>query len=268
MSPSKFYIDKWFLDFTGSDGEAMIFYAAKLSWYNLKVRYTSWINYTPGSGVKVRSRFNKVHFPEKNGAAIHWHDDLFEVAGNWKSVSTPLQSRLFNSDTGYLDWYCYQPASIVQLDIKGEILKGKGYVERLVLTTPPWKIPMDELRWGRFHSLNHHLVWIEIRQESNQQWIWLNGSRINKCTIEDDHISTRDKNFQLELDRQVVLESGKTIYDVVQKILKYLPGFNKIMPIWFLMADSHKWLSTGTFQNGTGLVLQSKAIHEWVNFNA
>ena len=53
----------------------------------------------------------------------------------------------------------------------------------------------------------------------------------------------------------------------MQKLLSYLPGFNKLMPSKFLMADSHKWLSKGEFQKNGSPVTQGMAIHEWVNFN-
>ena len=71
----------------------------------------------------------------------------------------------------------------------------------------------------------------------------------------------------MKLDRSVVLESEKKIFQVVQKLLCYLPGFNKLMPSEFLMANSHKWLSKGEFQKNGSPVTQGMAIHEWVNFN-
>ncbi|NND79531.1 MAG: hypothetical protein HKN53_06515, partial [Maribacter sp.] len=110
--------------------------------------------------------------------------------------------------------------------------------------------------------------WIELRKETKQQWLWLNGERIINCTIEDDQISSSEKNFLLKLDCAVVLESEKKIYQVVHKLLRYLPGFNKLMPAEFLMADNHKWLSKGAFQKNGSPVTHGMAIHEWVNFNA
>ena len=88
------------------------------------------------------------------------------------------------------------------------------------------------------------------------------------ASIEDNHISSQEKDFVLKLDRGVVLESEKKIFHVVEKLLRYLPGFNKLIPTKFLMADNHQWLSKGEFQHNGHTVTQGMAIHEWVNFNA
>jgi hypothetical protein len=268
MGRSNFHLNKWFLDFIGNSGETMIFYAAKLSWNGFVVRYASWIHYIPESGVNVTSHFRNVQLPEKKDKLITWHNDKFEVTGSWESVSKPLQCRIFDSDDGYLDWQCFQPASIVKLKIKDKVIKGNGYVEQLILTTPPWHVPMHDLRWGRFRSLNETMVWIELRKENKQQWLWLNGKKIINCSIEDDHISSQEKNFFLKLDCGVVLESEKKIYQVVEKLLHYIPGFRKMMPMKFIMAHNYKWLSKGEFQKNDNTVTQGMAIHEWVNFNA
>ena len=268
MARSNFHLDKWFLDFIGNNGETMIFYAAKLSWKGFAVHYASWIHYHPENGVTVRSHFRNVKLPEKKDKLITWHDDKFNVSGSWTAVAKPLQARIFDGDDGFIDWHCFQPASIVQLKIKDKIIEGNGYVEQLILTTPPWQISMNELRWGRFRSLHDTMVWIELRKENKQQWLWLNGEKLINCSIEDDHISSVDEDFLVKLDRGVVLESEKKIFHVVQKLLRYLPGFNQLMPAEFLMADNHKWLSNGEFQINGSPVTHGMAIHEWVNFNA
>lgn len=267
MESSNFHLNKWFLDFIGNNGETMIFYASKLSWKGIAVHYGSWIHYDPDSGIKERSHFRNVIFPEKKDNLITWRDDEFKVSGSWESAAKPLQARLFESDHGHLDWNCFQPASRVQLKIKDRIIEGEGYVEQLILTAPPWHIPMNDLRWGRFRSLHDVMVWIELRKENKRQWVWLNGEKITNCSIEDDHISSPE-NFLLKLDCGAVLESGNKIYRMMNKLLHYLPGFNKLMPTKFLMAYNHKWLSKGEFQKKGSPVTQGKAIHEWVNFNA
>ncbi len=267
MERSNFHLNKWYLDFVGTSGEAMIFYAAELSWYGMAVHYTSWIQFDPEKDVRECSRFRNVQLPKKQENIITWHDDKFEVHGSWESIAQPVQCRVFDSDAGYLDWHCFQPASKVQLKIKDKIIEGNGYAEQLILTAPPWHIPMNDLRWGRFHSSDNTMVWIELRKEDKQQWLWLNGDKIVNCTIEDDHISSLDKDFLLKLDCRAVLESEKKIYQVVHNLIHYLPGFNKLMPTKFLMADNHKWLSNGVFQKKGSPVTQGIAIHEWVNFN-
>jgi len=267
MESSGLHLNKWFLDFVGDNGETMIFYAAKLSWRGIAVNYGSWIHYHPENGLKERSHFRNIKFPEKKDEVITWEDYEFKVSGRWEADARPIEARLFESDRGYLDWKCFQPASRVQLKIQDRILEGDGYVEQLILTAPPWHIPMNDLRWGRFRSPDDTIVWIELRKENKQQWVWFNGERITNCSIEDDHISSAEKNFLLKLDRGVVLESENKLYRVLHKLVHYLPGFNKLIPAKFLMAYNQKWLSKAEFQLKEGSITQGIAIHEWVNFN-
>lgn len=268
MEKSGFHLNKWFLDFIGNNGETMIFYAAKLTFKRIAVHYASWIHYNPESGVTTRSHFQNVKLPEKKDEMITWKDELFKVSGSWQSKTTPLFARIFEGEHGHLDWNCFQPASKVQLKLHDKIIEGNGYAEQLILTTLPWHIPMDELRWGRFHAPEETVVWIELRKTNKQQWLWLNGEKLLNCSIEDDCIESQEKDFVLKLDRGVVIESEKKIFQVVEKRLRFIPGFKQLMPVSFLMAQNYKWLSKGDFQRkGKGVVLGT-AIHEWVNFNA
>ena len=267
-SGGNFHLNKWFLDFTGENGEAMIFYAAKLTWHGLTTFYTSWLRYNTASGVRLKSRFRNVQFPEMRNNLISWSDSKFGVSGTWESAAKTIQTRLLDLEEGYLDWKCYQPASKVQLRINDRVLEGKGYAEQLILTVPPWKIPMDELRWGRFGSDGINLVWIELQEKEKLQWLWLNGEKIENCIIEDDHISIPEKDLVLKLDRGVVLESEKKIFSVVENLIRLIPGFNKIIPLSFLMADEIKWLSKGEFQAQGKTIAGGMAIHELVNFKA
>lgn len=265
---TNFHLNKWFLDFVGDSGETMIFYAAELSWFGFTVSYTSFLNYGPLKGVDQKSRFRNVQMPVKRENQITWKDLKFEIEGSWESLASPIQARIFDSKEGFLDWNCFQPASKVLLKIKDNILEGRGYVEQLILTAPPWKIPMNELRWGRFGSSYNHIVWIELRKNKINQWLWYNGERIEKCTINDDSIFVPEKNFTLKLDQGVILESETKIYAVVKDLLKYIPGFNKVIPLDFLMAQETKWLSKGQINSEGKTIEKGMAIHEFVNFKS
>lgn len=267
-SQKGFNLSKWFLDFISDEGEAMIFYAAKLKWHGLEVTYTSWLRYNPANGVSNRSRFHRINMPERNDSTILWSDHRFGVEGKWKTMTSPLQARLFESDEGYLDWNCFQPMSEVSIKIKDKTFEGIGYAEQLVMTVDPWKIPMNELRWGRYGTQENYIVWIEVRADEKQQWIWLNGEKINKANIEDNQISIPTKKISLELDKSVVLESEQKIFHVVKKLRNFLPGFKRSMPIQFLMADEYKWLSKGILKKDGKEIDAGPAIHEFVNFKS
>lgn len=264
--PGNFHLSKWFLDFTGENGDAMIFYAAKLKWHGWTVSYTSWLHYGKGSGVRLIYRFNNTQTPRVQDGTITWSDSKFGVSGTWESQEKTIQARIFDSPEGSVDWTCFQPASKVRLLVNEEVLEGAGYAERLTLTLPPWKLPMNELRWGRFGSPGNNLVWIEMKEQVNLQWLWLNGEKIENCVIGDDHITLPDQDLVLHLDRSVVLESEKKISSLIRKMIRYMPGINRLIPANFLMADEFKWLSRGDLQYPGNICPGGMAIHELVNF--
>jgi len=66
----------------------------------------------------------------------------------------------------------------------------------------------------------------------------------------------------------VKLESEKKIFSVVEKLIRYIPGFSKVIPISFLMAEEVKWLSKGELQIQGKTITSGMAIHERVNFKA
>ena len=37
-------------------------------------------------------------------------------------------------------------------------------------------------------QMKYNMVWIELREKDKQQWLWLNGEKIENCIIEDDRI--------------------------------------------------------------------------------
>ena len=267
-SGENFHLSKWFLDFTSDNGEAMIFYAAKLTWHGWSITYSSWLAYDPIAGVSLKSSIRNVQMPRLSADIVTWSDLKFGISGRWKSMAAMLQTRIFETEDGYVEWTCYQPASKVNLCIKEKLLEGIGYVEKLTLTIPPWKIPMDELRWGRFISNDNKLVWIELREKVLQQWVWLNGERLNTCIVEDDQINIPEKNMVLDLNREVVLESEKKIVSLAEKFIRYIPGINKLIPMKFLMADEFKWLSKAVLKIDSKTINTAYAIHELVNFKA
>jgi hypothetical protein len=260
-----FQLDKWFLDFIDDDGRAMIFYAARMHFLGISIPYGSWIHHQPGAGTQVLSKFRGVHFPIKKEETITWGDPDWNVSGIWHVRGRSVSSVLHDSGEGHLDWKCFQPSSRVRLELDGKQFHSMGYAEHLTLTIPPWKIPMDQLRWGHFCSSGTNAVWIEIIFEgSSQKWFWLNGDRVDPRMIGDDAIEI-SKECHIELDRAVILESEAKFQSVARDISDHLPGFSKMLPTKFLLANEKKWLSAAKFKCKDSEE-SGWSIHELVNF--
>ena len=125
---------------------------------------------------------------------------------------------------------------------------------------------MKELRWGNFGSTNNFMVWIELKGQHTKQWIWYNGNKYDDAQIKDDEVIIPSIGIRLEMNRHVVLEAERKIQNVVKNLISYLPGFSKIIPINFLMANEYKWFSTGVLKKKDEIIEKGWSIHEYVDF--
>ncbi len=266
-TPKKgFHLTKWFLDFVGEDGSVLIGYAARLTWKGITVPYTNILWQRPGRPATQKTRYTRARMPVQDGRQLLWGDPRFRVSGIWEAAADPVAARLFESGQGFLDWHCLQPRSRVTLELDGSQYTGEGYAEVLHMTIPTWEIPMQELRWGHLLSPGHWGVWIEIREAAGaRQWVWWDGKLQAGCRISDTELNLPGVG-SLRLDCGSVLEADKKIQQVVGKLVRYLPGFRKVIPRSFLMADACKWHSRARMDLGPKGELAGRAIHECVNF--
>ena len=157
---TSFELRKRYLDCVDADGNAAIAYWARLRWRYINLYYrTVSIN-----GVERRC-----------------------TEGSWlQSVSIeartpPIRRRLFESADGIVDWSCEMPRAKARI---GEV-RGDGYAELLRMTIPPWKLPIDELRWGRFIGGETSVVWIEWRGPLPQKLVFVDGAATDAVVCDD-----------------------------------------------------------------------------------
>lgn len=262
-----FRLEKWFLDCVTEDGNCFIIYATELIWSRWHITFSSLLNYHISNGLFYKSKIGNGHFPEKINQEISWRDKYFKISGIWKGKSESLHETLFENKTGCLNWNCYQPLANVSINFNKNKYDGFGYIEKLTLNTVPWNIPMDELRWGRFLSKEFHIVWIEYKKEQTNQWVWVNGEKIENWDISDTHLHNKSKQIRLLFGEKAILEKEKKILNVLKSLSKYLPGFRRIIPLKFLRADEKKWLNKSALTINDEIVCQGWTIHEFVNFN-
>lgn len=262
-----FHLTKWFLDFIGEDGTVMIAYAARLTWRGISVPYANMLWYRPGEPVKEKNRYTQAHLPKIDRESILWENPGFRATGIWEAVAGPIEARLYESDGRHLDWRCFQPRSRVNLSLKDRKYTGEGYAEVLTMNFPTWEIPMRELRWGHVIAPGHWGVWIEMKGGHDGQWVWWNGASVPDCEITDERLHLPGLGLTILLEKKAKLGEGKKILKVVSKLVRYLPGFNKLIPEPFLLSDEHKWCSKATITGAGKSPLQGWAVHEFVNFN-
>ncbi|WP_297695314.1 hypothetical protein [uncultured Eudoraea sp.] len=261
-----FHLTKWYLDFVGKDGTVVICYAAQLGWNNYTVPYSNLLVHKPGESTIQKTSFKNAKSPLMTDGEISWRQKAFKFSGIWKKLNASLEEVLYSSKDGSLEWKCHQPRSLVVLNIEDEKLTGEGYAEELYMTIPTWKIPMNELRWGHFFSENHCLVWIEIKEKDIKQWVWVNNDLVEGSTITDSEVLIPSRNLKILMDQKEVLENDQKIKSVVRKLDRFLPGFAKIIPKNFLLADETKWYSRAKLYQDNDMISKGQCIHEFVDF--
>ncbi|NNK88746.1 MAG: hypothetical protein HKO90_10720 [Flavobacteriaceae bacterium] len=265
MKKPLFHLEKWYLDVVDDNSRSSIFYTARLRWFGVSFQYVEWIRF---DGDKVENQavnFRRVALPKRTNDVISWQDSKLDVMGEWTAMDGPIKAKIYDSPDGYLNWYCYQPRSKVKLMIGKDEMEGLGYVEKLVLTAYPWHIPINHLRWGRYVSDKHALVWIQILEKSEKQWVWLDGVEIEDTFEIDDKVILNNYT-KLSMYPLETLQSGRPISKALGFLLKGVINYKSEINRNFVNAYAQKWLSKGHLEinNNTDT---GHVIHEWVNFS-
>ena len=264
---SNFKLKKWYFDGISEDGRALICYSAVMSWRMLSVQYASYL-YLDGKGqAHSESRYRDAPLPAIEGDIIRWEDTKLQIRGEWRSAAPPVRTKLHDSEEGYLDWHCHQPAARCHIQLRNEPpITGFGYAECLEMTIPPWKMGFSELRWGRFAHPESPVVWIDLRGEPNRNWIFRGQEMIRDGEATDTTVRIPESDTELILTGHTPIEDKQKIMEVVQSVIGWMPGFDQFTPLHFLKAQETKWRSRGTLISPGQSEKTGWVIHELVKF--
>ena len=258
---SDFHLAKWYLDCIADDGTTVIGYSARLSWKRLTLNYASYLISSPGRETETATSLFVSEFPIRRNDSIEWSCKGLDLRGSWKQRFPSIEKELLRSPDGIIRWSCLMPGAEAWMKIGDTTVKGNGYVEFLEMTVPAWKLPIEELRWGRFVTKTDSIVWIDWKGTHPLRTVFHNGESLDCTVVDDEEIHSSRGEIVLTLDRSKVLRSGA----LINTALKKMPMVESILPKNVLMTDECKWLSGSTLrQNGketTGFT-----IHEVVRF--
>jgi hypothetical protein len=257
-----FHLAKWYFDCISDDGSFCIGYTALLQWKKFTLHYTSVLH----GGAKSTPRSFTSFLPSASPLLINdrmeWSCKDIDAEGTWKRKFDLIERTLLENEQGSIHWSCLMPGADTTMRIGGDIVSGLGYVELLEMTIPPWKLPIDELRWGRFLSQTDAIVWIEWRGSHPLRLVNHNGRMIECPTLDDSTIGSENDRWSLALDRSTVIRSGP----IIKTALKKIPGIEMVFPKNILHAEECKWLSWGSLRGGDHQLSNGFAIHEIVRF--
>jgi hypothetical protein len=258
--PSNFLLSKWYLDCVSRDGDVFIGYVAKLSWRALSISYASTLQYDPRRGVRSETSLRDLPAPQIKGSRIEWKHAQLSVDGFWESTAEPRSCVLLETESGKMKWNCLQPCAKVSISAGNDRIEGFGYVDHVTMTVPPWQIPFDELRWGRFLSENDAVVWIDLQGADSLNLAFHNGIQIGNSLINDSRFAANE--LSVSFRESVAIREGT----LIKTALATVPGVGRLFPKRILQTRERKWRSRGFLSQPKRAPSMGWAIHEIVQF--
>jgi hypothetical protein len=168
---------------------------------------------------------------------------------------------LLQGPQGSVFWDCVAPSAAVRVQCGSDrALSGLGYAERLDVAAESWHLPIEQLRWGRFLTPTHTIVWIGWWGLEPRTLVFRDGRCQSRGVIEDGAIRLGPSHL--------VLDRGATIRDA--DLAETLKPFARLLgPTVRHAARIHetKWLSRGTLHDpALAAPAEGWAIHELVVF--
>jgi len=262
-----FNLRKWYIDVVDPAGRSAILYWSALEWGPLHVCWHAATLYAPGDAPRHRSSLAAAPEPFVNGAEITWRAEVIGCEARARPAMRAVEAELLpgrgpGPHPAGVTWRCDAPAARTLIHLAGEApVEGTGYAERVELRLPPWRLPIDELRWGRWISDqgDRSVVWIDWRGAEAQTRVYADATRAGQAGVEDDEILADGQRLTF-VDRRVLHE--RTLGDLLGSVAALLPA----MPRRWLALEDRKWLSRGMLEGPSGTRDQGWAIHERIVF--
>jgi hypothetical protein len=252
-----FCLSKWYLDAVGESGEVFIGYRASLRWRRLGVSYAATL--TGGAHeARTESSLKPEEEPILRMGSLAWAAPALGVEGCWRGGAAPVERTLFESSGGAVVWSCLMPSAQAEVRSRSFVLSGLGYAEHLSMTIPPWKLPIDTLRWGRLLTPEHSVVWIDWEKESDgRTWIFVDGAEV-RGEVSEEAVFFEGGRVDLPAPDRLVLRSGRFSH-----LLRNL-SLPRSLSRGALAIHETKWRTRGVLECAGASPVGGWAIHEVV----
>jgi hypothetical protein len=270
MNPlATFSLTKWYLDCVDARGRAAIAYWTALAWLGLDLTWQSILVYEPedaagGSRRPSLQRSSRARgpAPRRDACALSWDAPALGCAVAMEARQPPMAVRLLDSEAGAVDWHCEAPAADTHLRLEGQRpVSGQGYAERLILTLAPWRLPIDQLRWGRWIAADasRSVVWIDWRGELPRSWVFVDGQRQELAAVGGEGVTAGETSLRLDASQLLPARS-------LREVVATIAPLAALVPSSLLGLRQTRWRSTGTLHGAGRAPLGGWAIHELVTF--
>lgn len=242
------------------EARAVIGYWASLAWRGVALTWQNVTLFEPGRAPVSRSSLASASPPDATRGAISWRAEALGCGMDFEPRLPPIEERLLAEDSGVVEWRVEAPAAVVSASLRGFApLRGTGYAERIVITIPPWRLPIRELRWGRWidEDASRSVVWIDWRGEAPHTWVFVDGAAAPTPEVTDE--SVRAGAVEVALGERRPLKA-RTLAEIASSI----PPLRAVVPRSFLGLRQSRWCSDGILREGDASPRAGRAIHEVV----
>lgn len=256
-----FALSKWYFDCVADDGRTAIAYASVLRWRGLSIHWSS-IDVRNGSSTVHRASTRRAAVPQRSNGSMQWRSSALGCAVDCEALQKPFARTLYREPHGAVDWVCEASAARVRIEVADAApVEGLGYAERLELTVPPWRLGIEELRWGRWIAAGgaHSIVWIDWRGSHPQTNVFVDGVLASDATVLDTTITGAGVSLAID-EHETFVE--RNLGDVIGPIRRLAA----LVPLSFLRAKEMKWSGRGTASGFDNAPVSGSTLHEIVSF--
>lgn len=245
-----FWLKKYYFDGIDESGNTFILYYAVLRLFGIKIPYSSYLICTESQSVQ-RSIISRSVVGKNNTS---FFNKKLKISANWLPLTNSLSKVLLQNKTKNIDWKCCIPKGKFTFEWEDLKFSGLGYCEVLKMNFGVWKLPITTLKWGRFLSENHSLIWIEWIGKHPLKIVFWNGKPIENVQISETGLWFADQRMKLKFENPIILKNEE-LYTIIKKYWFLKPFFSRK----FLSSKEIKYRSKSTFftenQQETGFSL-------------
>ena len=255
-----FRLVKWYADCVTADGVAFVGYAARARLGPLVIPYQSILVSRPDAPPVARLTLRPGPGPRIEDGRVSWRAPRLGVDATWTATAPPLHRVLYEDARCLVDWRCHVPAAHSSALFDGAApLVGDGYVEELVVAGDPRRVPIRELRWGRFSGDGQHLTWIFWQGQRPLALVFDGREERTDGRASEDAVSFAGGRLSYGASR--TLRTGR----IGRTFLAAHPLVARLLPR-ALDLHEEKWVSRARLEGPGARVATGWAIHEVVRW--
>src|SRR5687768_5478861 len=114
------------------------------------------------------------------------------------------------------------------------------------MALPPWRLPIDELRWGRVLSGEPSLVGVGLPGSAPLTLVFRDGVQLDDAVVSDFSVAWDGGTTALGFEESQVLREGP----LLETALAEIPGIRSLFPVRILQTFECKWRSRGVLTEG------------------